>query len=622
MSTEQSDFRLGVWTVRPQRCLIERGSESVRVKPKSMAVLECLARANGGVTSRDALFDAVWPGAIVTDDVLTHSIVELRKAFDESARDAQIIETIPKKGFRLVPEVKPVRAGKNSGKLRFSMPQLIGLVVALVSMALIWDRIDSQSARPGSNISEAKSIAILPFVDMSPDKDQGYFADGLAEELINRLTQLQGLQVTARTSSFFFKETNDDLRVIGEMLGVNHLLEGSVRKSESEFRITAQLIEVSSGFHLWSETFDRPIEDIFAVQEELAEAVARALSIKLSVGELGSVVGGTKIVDAFDQVLLGNSLFGKFDAESMLQAAEHYKRATEIDPNFALAWAGLADVYRRTRLVLAEQDYQTYLQQSEVALAEATKLAPMAPYILRQAADAYIDAGRWADADAKLSLAEELDSRAATTGVHVDLLAKTGRISDAIAMMERSRRMDPLSATAAMYLGHLYTSQGDYEKALSELDRGYELGGSLPLISVEGMVAALHTGDLAIARIWLGRAIEHGQPGARGVHDEMAQRLGDRESALSWLNDAFESSSIADYYTAIWASFYDDTALAVRALQRSPDPWAFWLPLMSDVRRLPEFRDLIRDMGLESYWREFGWSDYCHAIEIDDFECR
>jgi len=620
MLTEQADFYVGDWIVRPQRCRIERGSKSVRVKPKSMAVLECLAQADGGVASRAALFDAVWPGAIVTDDVLTHSIVELRKAFDESARDAQVIETIPKKGFRLIPEVRSMHSGSNPGRQYFHVPQLIGLAIVLLSMALLWDRFYTQPA--DSIVSEAKSVAILPFVDMSPEGDQGYFADGLAEELINRLTRLRGLQVTARTSSFFFKDTNDDLRAIGDMLGVNHLVEGSVRKSATHFRITAQLIEVSSGFHLWSATFDRPIEDIFVVQDEIAEAVARALSIKLSVGDLGTIAGGTESVDAFDQVLLGNALFRNFDADSMLRAAEYYRRATEIDPDFALAWAALANVYRRTRLVLTEDDYQIRLQQSEFAMAQATKLAPMAPYILRQVADAHIDAGRWADAALQISIAEELDNRAVVNSVHVDLLAKSGRIRDAIALMERSRRVDPLNASAAMYLGHLYTSQGDYEKALAELDRGYKLGTSLPLISVEGMITALHIGEVGVITRWLARAIEHQQPGAKGVHSEMSQRLGDRESALSWLHEAFELSSIADYYIVIWASYYDDLALATLALQRSPDPWIFWLPMMSDVRIQPEFKSLVRGIGLDSYWREYGWPDYCHAISADHIECR
>lgn len=622
MLGEHADFRLGEWIVRPQQCRIERDGESVRVKPKSMAVLECLARSDGGVTSRTALFESVWPGAIVTDDVLTHSIVELRKAFDESARDARIIETIPKKGFRLVPEVMPLPPASEAGKRRLSIVHLAALLIILLSVSLLWWWIDSAPVTTDSPVAESRSVAVLPFVDMSPEKDQGYFADGLAEELINRLANLKGLQVTARTSSFFFKESNHNLHAIGEMLDVKHVVEGSVRKSESEFRITAQLIEVDSGFHLWSAAYDRPIEDVFVVQEEIAEAVARALSIKLSVGELGTIVGGTGSVEAFEQVLLGNSLFHNFDAESMLRAAEHYRAATEIDPNFALAWAALANVYRNTRIVLSEEDFQAHEQQSDFALAEAAKLAPMAPYILRQTANAFIDNGRWADAASQIAIAEELDNRAVVNAVHVDLLTKTGKTRDAIALMERSRRVDPLSATAAMYLGHLYTSRGEYDKALAELNRGYDIGWSLPLISVEGMVAALHTRDAGTIESWLERAIQHEQPGALGVHNEMAARFRDRESALIWLHDAFESSAIADYYTVIWASFFGDTDLAVRALQRTPDLWVVWLPIMSEVRQSPEFKSIIRDIGMESYWREYGWPDYCRAISNDDFECR
>ncbi len=621
MRPDQSDFCVGDWVVRPQRCRIERGSKAVRVKPKSMAVLECLARADGAVITRDALFAAVWPGAAVTDDVLTHSVVELRKAFDESARDARVIETIPKKGFRLVPPVRPLDNESSRGKRLLSTWSLAGIGASIILGIFAWQWLaTTETIEP---LTGAQTIAVLPFVDMSPDGDQAYFADGLSEELINRLTQLRGLQVTGRTSSFYFKGRNGDLREIGERLDVNHVLEGSVRKSGTQLRITAQLIDVSNGFHLWSRIFDRPFEDVFLIQEEIAESVAQALSIKLQVGELGTIVGGTDNIDAFDQVLLGIALYREFDADAMLQAAEHFERAITLDPEFALAWAYLADVYRNTRLVLSNEDYAVNREQSELALDRALQLAPTSPYILRTAARRYIDEGRWSKTESTLALAESSENQAASTNssIRIEFYTKMGRVNDAIALTERVRRINPLDPSVTMYLGHLYSSQGLHEKALAELDRGYGLHGSLPLISVEGLLTALASDDEDEITRWLARAIEHEQPGAQNVHREMAQRLGDREIALSWLRNAFENSSVPDYYTVVWASYYHDIELALAALQRSPDPWAFWLGVTADIRERPEFKSLVRELGLEAYWREFGWADYCRPLGADDFEC-
>jgi adenylate cyclase len=160
----------------------------------------------------------------------------------------------------------------------------------------------------GQAVVTEQSVAVLPFVDMSPDKDQEYFSDGIAEELLNQLSKLRGLHVAGRTSSFSFKNKDDDLQQIAEKLHVAHILEGSVRKAGNRVRITAQLIKASDGYHLWSDTFDRDLVDIFAIQDETARAVAEALSIALGVGESDLGAGGTRNFDAYDAFLAARSL--------------------------------------------------------------------------------------------------------------------------------------------------------------------------------------------------------------------------------------------------------------------------------------------------------------------------
>src|SRR5210317_65258 len=189
---------------------------------------------------------------------------------------------------------------------------------------------------------EKPSIAVLPFVNMSGDAENEYFSDGLSEELLNLLAKIPQLHVAGRTSSFKFKGTNEDLRIIGEALNVAHVLEGSVRKSGARLRITAQLIDTQNGYHLWSENYDRELTDIFAIQDEIAGHVVEELRVHLLGAEVAAATQGTTNVEAYNQFLRGNYFIDDTSAENLEKARIAYETAIEFDPNFARAYAGLA----------------------------------------------------------------------------------------------------------------------------------------------------------------------------------------------------------------------------------------------------------------------------------------
>jgi len=623
----KADFRLGEWIIRPQRDCIECGDRVVHVKPKAMAVLECLASASGDVVTRDELFDAVWPGGVVTDDVLTQCIVELRKAFGDSARRSKVIETIPRVGFRLVPAVTPVNIASSAPgivdplkpKTRISLIIVSSILLALV---LFWYLTGLRDIPPGGVAGDAKSIAVLPFVDMSAEGNQGYFADGLSEELINRLAQLDGLDVAARTSSFYFRDRNDDLLSIAVALGVNHLLEGSVRRDGDRLRITAQLIDAENGFHLWSRQFDQPFEDFFTIQEEIAESVADALSIKLQVGQLGKIPGGTTSIEAYEEILLSKRDQWTSTPESILSAIDHVKRAVEIDPDYARAWVQLAGLYVNANALLGTERSADAYQQSEQALGRARSLEPALPGVLLLTVVIQNKKKQWSEIEKTLNRGEGMDrsSNGDLIRAYSGFLLRVGRIQEAIPLLERVRNLLPLSSGTSRLLGDVYVIQGRIEEGFAEAERAFEIEGFESWDVASGVLIALSTDDRDQLLKWLARAEQY-IPESRHMVIAMTEMLDDHEAALDWLRNTLQQSEKYDYEIAFWAAWHGDTELALDALRRYPAPMGFWRPVMKDVRRTPGFKDLIRQVGLEEYYREFGWNDFCSPLGLEDFEC-
>jgi TolB-like protein len=211
--------------------------------------------------------------------------------------------------------------------------------------ALVWPKLntpsDTTTVKPGP---APKSIAVLPFADMSADKENGYFTDGMAEEIINALTTIKALRVASRTSSFAFKGTTEDIRQVGKKLDVATVLEGSVRKAGNKLRITAQLVNVADGYQLWSQRYDRDMEDVFAIQDEIAQSIVTALRVILSDEEKKAIEKVPTVnVEAYDCYLRGRQFFHQFRKQSLEFARQMFNKAIEIDPTYALAYAGVAD---------------------------------------------------------------------------------------------------------------------------------------------------------------------------------------------------------------------------------------------------------------------------------------
>ena len=590
-----------------------------------MQVLECLIDAGNAVATRNRLFDTVWPNSDVTDDVLTHSIAELRRAFGDAAKSPTYIETIPRKGFRLMRSVTPLssmssQAPDPPARRSWFRPVVALLVAVVVCGTALW----MAAGSGGMAAPPVRSIAVLPFVDMSEAGDQEYFADGITEELINRLVKLEGLRVTGRTSSFFFKGRNEDLRSIGRQLNVSHVLEGSVRLSDETLRVTAQLIDVADGFHLWSETFDRRQADVFLIQEEIADNVAKALSVRLNVGETARYTGNTTNIEAHRLVLRANARYKDGTVEGALDSIRMYEAATALDPEYAIAWERLASAYLFARLTIGAEFWAINEPLARQAIDRALSLAPRSSIVLQTAAYLEIVSGnffsarayfgRLADADIPIPLSR--------SGSYIDMILKTGHIDDALVLQQENAVVDPKRSERTLYLGHSLISDAQLAPALELLETGFAAGEMQSAVSLEGLVAALSLDAADEIQSWYARAIDQVSPQAANMLVRLRELHGDGPRSIAYLRSAFERDVNSDFLISIFAGYYGDRELVLKTFRRSTDLWVFWYPLFAEVRASAEFTRLVDELGLVRYWREYGWNDFCAETESGDVVCR
>lgn len=340
----EQDVGFGSYRFEMRTGRLWAGEHEVRLTPRASAVLKELISHAGAPVSKEELFASVWGGTAVSDDALTSCIQELRRALADDPRQPRFIETRHRRGYRFV------------APLSERAPEVVG----------------APSAAPGLGFS---SIAVLPFADMSPGHDQDYLCDGLAEELINALTHIDGLRVSARTASFQFRAAGGDVREIGRHLGVATLLEGSVRKAADRLRVTVQLLEVATGYHHWSQRFDRTLDDVFAIQDEIAESVAARLSEgTLSRREKQGLARPHTGAAAYEYYLRARQHLPRMTQPDLEKSAEYFQRAIDLDSTYGPAFAGVATVHATLHEWFGAGDED--LATAERASGRALELAP------------------------------------------------------------------------------------------------------------------------------------------------------------------------------------------------------------------------------------------------------
>lgn len=350
-------FLIDDWRVDPGTGCLQRGEQTVKLEPKAMTVLQCLARVPGKVVSREELESVAWAGTVVGYDALASSIIKLRKAFDDDSRQPRIIQTVPKKGYRLIASVRPADAdaaaqpppaipGPPAAPLARQAPRralLFGALAGLLLAAFAVDRLQRDGSTTGAAPDARLSIAVLPFKNLSNDPEQNYFSDGMTADLITDLSKLSGLAVIARNSVFAYKDAPLDPPAIGRELEVRYLVEGSVRKADERVRITARLIEAASGEQLWAERFDGNLRDVFALQDRVTKQIVAALELKLTEQERSQLAQiYTDDIEAYDLFLRGWQSFWELSKDGNAASRAYFLKAVDLDPRFARAYANLA----------------------------------------------------------------------------------------------------------------------------------------------------------------------------------------------------------------------------------------------------------------------------------------
>jgi len=480
---------------------------------------------------------------------------------------------------------------------------------------------------------EGVSLAVLPFVDMSPEHNQEYFSDGLSEELLNQLAQINELRVAGRTSSFSFKGRNEDMRVIGEKLGVGNLLEGSVRKDGNHLRITAQLINAKDGIHLWSQTYDSELSDVFAVQEEIAKDVSGALSVKLNVGEMSRARGGTTNLAAYDQYLKAMAKRDRGTGEAdLLNADQLFRDALAIDPTFGRAWSGLYDSLADTRIFVQGNSRALQAEMAK-ASAQAMALAPNAWWAQETRANELTTQHKWAEAEiaAKATLAGAPPFNTSATLAYTAFTWPVGRSREAVALWAGVRQADPLSLRASFIYQISLCWTGRFDELVKENLRSRALQGEHA--EADGLTATCLAQRKGTGTKVLADAVKDGVPGViRFAYERLRGHLSDpaamRAELRKMLVDPdFQESGRMEGIAGIAAMLGDnDTALVAQRRTyvdlAGNNAGDIWYPIYKSLRSDARFKKLLRDLGLVDFWRISGnWGDYCRPLGADDFEC-
>ncbi|HWY20101.1 MAG TPA: tetratricopeptide repeat protein [Candidatus Acidoferrum sp.] len=653
-------YKFGPFVLDPGERLVRHGASRMELPPRAFDTLAVLVENNGRLLEKDELMRTVWGDTVVEENNLSQVVYLLRKALRDGEDGARYIETVPKRGYRFVAEVREFEPAENSqsrnGISSFGPPASSSYsanhqtpAVASEPAAARADRSDLEP--PGGNsrarrwmqglvgglaiiavvtllegtgwkrklfgeaaASPIRSVAVLPLQNLSNDPDQEYFVDGMTDELITDLAQIRELKVVSKTSIMQYKATRTPLPQIGRDLGVDAVVEGSVLRSGDRVRITAQLIRTATDRHIWAEAYDGDLKDVLSLQARVAEAITNQVKLNLSAEESGRLRTAHAVnPEAFDLYLRGRYAWNQRNLEGFQRAIQYFNQAIEKDPNFALAYSGLADSYTLLALYGAGA---TGINAAKSATERALQLdGTLAEAHTSLAAVKILHDWDWQGSEQEFRRAIELNPNSAQAHHWYGnlLLGPEGRHEEAIAELLRAQELDPLSPIIKADTGFAYFLAGRYNLALQEYQQ--VLAANPNFVPVHFYLSKYYrqTGQYGL---WLKETIEdqslaglpnqvqslqqvYDQGGFQAAMEEMAKPKG--SSKLAAFKDVRLDSCAAAEADAVLGR----NVAALNALEechRWSETALIYLkvdPVWTNLRPEPRFQGLLRRLRLQ-----------------------
>jgi transcriptional activator of cad operon len=646
---KEGALQIGEWIVNPSLDSISKGTETQKLEPRTMRLLLCLANSAGEVVSVDRLLNEVWTGVVVGSASVYQAVSQLRKLLGDVDPEPTYIATVPRRGYRLIAAVRrleppgPIEAATSEqessdsstttrGPKRRAMAFVAGgvVLIALVVVGTIWK--NSTTAKLLS--ATANSIVVLPFLDMTANQSDQSFCDGLTEELSSWLAQIPTLRVVARTSAFAFRGQAQDVRKIGKALDTNHILEGSIRRSGDRMRITVQLIDARTGYHLWSEDFDRSVDDAIKIQEDISRSVAGTLQVRLTTdSERQFALRRMADPRAYQLYLLGRHYSQQLTPEATEREIDLYQQVLTAEPNFAPAYTQLAyarlnqgffkglpiaDVSAQVEPLIATalrldnrlsaafavrgalRSLQDRTKEALDDLQRAISLNPSDMPALAQIGRIHLFHGQPRDSLESYDRAMALDPLNFTIQEQrCTVLADLARYDEADKACERARILQPNSASAADGMAWLSESQGKIDDALkwneaslnAEPKEDFELYWTRTMLFLSiGMAAP------ARAAVELGRRSTKNEEDANVALARVTYREGGSDALRHYINSSrIEQSPHAQtlFEAAYCRLLLGDAAAASQLIARAlaaPD-------LVPGFAELPFYARTTRSVG-------------------------
>lgn len=590
------DFRIGEWLVSPMLNQVSRNGSSARLEPKAMRVLVYLAE-HPGVVSKEQLIAAVWPNVFVSDDVLSGCISALRKTLRDDARHPKIIGTIHKGGYRMLLPVDTVNGNgkphllskvedvwwRRPATTRLALTFSVIIAVVVLAAAFVW----APSRR------RYDSIAVLPFVDVAKDPSTEYLSDGIAEQVINDLSQLSELRVMAWTTASRYRQPQVDLRAAGRDLGVKTVLTGQMSRQGDRILLQAELVDVAGGSQLWGKQYEGDVGKISGLQQQLSSDIVSSLRIRLTESDEKKIQRRHSASPAaYELYLEGRFYWGKRTESGLAHAMDFFKRAIQLDPNYALAYSGLADCYNLQddwgdRAPRDSFPKARAAAEKAISLDDSLAEAHVSLAMVREAYD-----WDWVGAEQEFKRAIELNPNYTTAHQWYGLfLAGMGRFPEAEVEVRRAQQLDPVSSIVSMAIAEVYTWESHDDAAIAEYKKVIALDPSFA--GAYGNIAHLYekkrlhvealnslqqywvlvgqpdfarelqnaydkAGYPAVNRALLNKELRDREKGRyrspTGIA-EMYAALGDESRAFEWLQKGYEEHSSGMAYLAIDSDF-------------------------------------------------------------------